>query len=57
LQKENISKSDREKVKLASKALYAALCELIAQRERWTKKEETQAEVEVLNLGHGLNSM
>jgi type I restriction enzyme, R subunit len=50
LQKDNISKSDREKVKLASRSLYAALCNLIEQRERWTEKEQTQAEVEVLIL-------
>jgi type I restriction enzyme R subunit len=50
LQKENITKTDREKVKLASRSLYAALCNLIEQRERWTEKEQTQAEVEVLIL-------
>jgi len=50
LQKENISKADREKVKLASQGLLDSLRKLIAQRERWTEKEQTQAEVEVLIL-------
>lgn len=50
LQKENISKADREKVKLASQGLLDSLRKLIAQRERWTEREQTQAEVEVLIL-------
>jgi len=50
LQKDNTTKADRERVKLASRTLYAALCTLIEQRERWTEKEQTQAEVEVLIL-------
>jgi len=50
LQKENITKTDREKVKLASRGLLDSLRKLIAQRERWTEKEQTQAEVEVLIL-------
>lgn len=52
LQKENITKTDREKVKLASRSLLEALTKLIAQRERWTEKEQTQADVEVLILDH-----
>jgi len=52
LQKENISKADRERVKLASRSLYDALCKLLAHRERWTEKEQTQAEVEVFILDH-----
>ena len=50
LQKENLSKSDREKVKLASQGLLDSLRRLIAQRERWTEREQTQAEIEVLIL-------
>lgn len=50
LQKENISKSDREKVKLASQGLLDSLRKLVSQRERWTEREQTQAEVEVLIL-------
>jgi type I restriction enzyme R subunit len=52
LQKENLGKSDREKVKLASRSLLDAVSKLIAQRERWTEKEQTQADVEVLILDH-----
>ena len=52
LQKEHITKTDREKVKLASRSLFDALNKLIAQRERWTEKEQTQADVEVLILDH-----
>lgn len=50
LYKDNISKADREKVKLTSRSLYGAVRKLIAERERWTEKEQTQAEVEVLIL-------
>jgi len=52
LQKENITKADREKVKLASRSLLGAVTKLISQRERWTEKEQTQAEVEVLISDH-----
>jgi type I restriction enzyme R subunit len=37
-------------VKQASQGLLDSLRKLIAQRERWTEKEETKAEVEVLIL-------
>lgn len=50
LKKENLSKADRERVKLASQSLLAAVQKLIAPLERWTEKEQTQAEVEVLIL-------
>ena len=52
LQKERITKADRERVKLASRGLLDALTKLIARRERWTEKEQTQAEVETLILDH-----
>lgn len=48
LQKDNLAKTERERVKRASRGLLDALQRLIAQRERWTEKEETKAEVEVL---------
>jgi type I restriction enzyme R subunit len=57
LQKENINKTDREKVKLASRGLLDSLRKLIAQRERWTEKEQTQAEVEVLILDNLLEAL
>src|SRR5207247_3570637 len=48
LQKDNLAKTERERVKQASRGLFHALRRLIAQRESWTEKEETKAEVEVL---------
>jgi len=50
LEKENLSNSDRERVKLASKTLLESLQNLVAPLERWTEKEQTQAEVEVFIL-------
>lgn len=52
LEKDRISKTDRERVKLASRELYDSLRRLITARERWTEKEQTQAEVETLILDH-----
>ena len=52
LQKDNLSKADREKVKLASRSLLDSVRSLIAPLERWTEKEQTQAEVEVFILDH-----
>ena len=52
MQNENLSKVDRERVKLASKSLLDSLRKLIAPLERWTEKEQTQAEVEVSILDH-----
>jgi type I restriction enzyme R subunit len=48
LEKKKLSKADREKVKHACQDLYRSLCDLITQRDHWTEKEQTQAEVEVL---------
>ena len=39
-------------MKQASRSLLDAVSKLIAQRERWTEKEQTQAEVEVLIFDH-----
>jgi len=52
LKKENLSKADRERLKVASKELLAALEELVAALDQWTQKEQTQAEVEVFILDH-----
>ena len=52
VQNENLSKVDRERVKRASKSLLDSLRKLIAPLERWTEKEQTQAEVEVSILDH-----
>ena len=48
--KSSLAKSDRERVKQASRGLLASIQELIAPLERWTEKETTQAEVEVFIL-------
>jgi type I restriction enzyme R subunit len=50
LKKEKLGKAEREKVKQASQALLASLRELLAPLERWTEKEQTQAEVETFIL-------
>jgi type I restriction enzyme, R subunit len=50
LQNDKLSKADRDRVKLASQGLLASLRALLAPLERWTEKEQTQAEVEVFVL-------
>jgi type I restriction enzyme R subunit len=50
LQNDKLSKADRDRVKLASQGLLASLQALLAPLERWTEKEQTQAEVEVFVL-------
>ena len=50
LKQENLTKADRERVKLASRGLLDSVRKLIAPLERWTEKEQTQAEVEVFIL-------
>jgi type I restriction enzyme R subunit len=50
LKKDNLSKTDRERVKLASRDLLASVRRLVGPLERWTEKEQTQAEVEVFIL-------
>jgi type I restriction enzyme R subunit len=48
--KHKLSQKDREKVKQASQSLLASLRELLEPLERWTEKEQTQAEVETFIL-------
>ncbi len=50
LKKENLSKAERERVKLASRELLASVRRLVGPLARWTEKEQTQAEVEVFIL-------
>ncbi len=57
LKKDNLSKADRERVKLASRSLLDSVRQLIAPLERWTDKEQTQAEVEVRILDHLFQSL
>jgi len=52
VKKENLSKADRERVKQASQSLLESVRKLIAPLERWTEKEQTQAEVEIFILDH-----
>jgi type I restriction enzyme R subunit len=48
--KENISKTDRERLKQASKMLLASLQELLSTMPDWTQNTATQAEVRVFIL-------
>lgn len=52
LKKDNLGKADRERVKLASQSLLDSVRRLIAPLERWTEKEQTQAEVETFILDY-----
>jgi type I restriction enzyme, R subunit len=48
--KDNINKSDRERLKQASKSLLASLRELLKPMPTWTENTTTQAEVKVFIL-------
>ena len=50
LVKDNISKTDREKLKQASKKLLALLKERLATMPNWTRNAVTQADVQVMIL-------
>lgn len=50
LSKENISKSDREKVKQASKELLASLQRRLSSMPNWTRNMTTQADVKIFIL-------
>ena len=50
LKKDRLTKADRESVKQASRRLLDSVSKLIAPLERWTEKEQTQAEVEIFIL-------
>ena len=52
LQRSDLSKVDRERIKQASRELLAGVLEVIAPLDRWTEKEQTQAEVETFILDH-----
>ena len=52
LGKDNLTKAERERVKLASRSLLQSVRALIAPLERWTEKEQTQAEVETFILDY-----
>jgi len=48
--RDNISKSDRERLKQASQSLLASLRDVVARMPAWTQNSQTQAEVKVLVL-------
>ncbi len=50
LKKDDLGKAERERVKQASKGLLESLRRLVLPLERWTDKEQTQAEVETFIL-------
>jgi type I restriction enzyme R subunit len=52
LKKPEMTRVDRERIKLASRSLLDSIRKLVAPLERWTEKEQTQAEVEVFILDH-----
>ena len=50
LKKDRLTKDERELIRQASRSLLASITKLITPLERWTEKEQTQAEVEVFIL-------
>ena len=52
LQRGDLSKADRERIKQASRELLAGVLAVIAPLDRWTEKEQTQAEVQTFVLDH-----
>ena len=52
VQRADLSKVDRERIKQASRELLAGVLAVIAPLDRWTEKEQTQAEVETFILDH-----
>ncbi len=52
LQRDNLSKADRERIKIASRELLKVLQNLLAPLDQWIQKEQTRAEVEVCILNH-----
>lgn len=57
LQRESLSKVDRERVKQASRSLLESIQGILGPLERWTEKEQTQAEVETFILDHLYNNL
>jgi len=52
LAKTDLTRTDRERLKQASKSLLKSVREVIEPLERWTEKEQTQAEVRIRILNH-----
>ena len=47
VQRGDLNKTERERIKQASRDLLAGVMAVIAPLDRWTEKEQTQAEVEI----------
>lgn len=52
LARSDLSKADQERIKQASRELLAGVLQVIAPLDRWTEKEQTQAEVQTFILDH-----
>jgi type I restriction enzyme R subunit len=52
VQRADLSKAARERIKQASKELLAGVLAVIAPLDHWTEKEQTQAEVKIFILDH-----
>ena len=50
LKRDDLTKADRDRIKQASRELLAGVLQVIAPLDRWTEKEQTQAEVETFIL-------
>lgn len=50
VQRDDLSKTERERIKQASRELLTGVLKVIAPLDRWTEKEQTQAEVETFIL-------
>ena len=57
LQRGDLSKADRERIKQASRELLAGILAVIAPLDRWTEKEQTQAEVQTFILDQVYNEL
>ena len=57
VQRADLTKKDRERIKQASKELLAGVLAVIAPLDRWTEKEQTQAVVETFVLDHIYQSL
>lgn len=47
MEKNPLAKTEREKIKEASRSLFASISEILGPISDWTEKEQTRAEVEV----------
>ena len=57
LQKPNLSKKDREKVKRSSQSLLQLIEKHLKNFEDWTANEQTRADVEIFVLDHVMQSL